>query len=114
FFNNPRGLHLMAKCKFPISQLAPVAAHPVARWLWWGCLRCSGTSDRSCSLEFSGWLANAKSKDSQEASTIYCSHSHRNSFIPNVLQMSFSLFPSTTVGTLFLFIKISTFEASQR
>lgn len=32
----------------------------------------------------------------------------------NVLQMSFSLFPSTTVGTLFLFIKISTFEASQK
>uniref|UniRef100_A0A8C0ENG9 Uncharacterized protein n=1 Tax=Bubo bubo TaxID=30461 RepID=A0A8C0ENG9_BUBBB len=34
----------------------------VARWLQQGRRHCSGTSDRSCSLEFSGWLANAKSK----------------------------------------------------
>uniref|UniRef100_A0A8B9EDT1 Uncharacterized protein n=1 Tax=Anser cygnoides TaxID=8845 RepID=A0A8B9EDT1_ANSCY len=50
--------------KFPNFPVGSSCSLPrvFARWLQWGCPRCSGTSDRSCSLEFSGWLANAKSK----------------------------------------------------
>lgn len=40
----------------PLSSCSLLGA--VRIWIWGECL-CSGTSDRSCSLEFSGWLYSA-------------------------------------------------------
>uniref|UniRef100_A0A8C3EC95 Uncharacterized protein n=1 Tax=Corvus moneduloides TaxID=1196302 RepID=A0A8C3EC95_CORMO len=46
---------------FPVGSSCSLP-RAVACWLQRGRRLCSGTSDRSCSSAFSGWLATAKSK----------------------------------------------------